>query len=59
MDFGALWPLSGLSRWDRSQRMDVNLDKWGNFGNPEHPAFWVIFLSANGLSLAMLLGLLL
>jgi hypothetical protein len=38
--------------------MAVNIDKWGNFGNPEHPAFWIVFVSASTVSLALMLGLL-
>jgi len=31
----------------------MNPEKWGAFGNPEHPAFWLAFLAANGLCIAL------
>jgi len=37
----------------------MNIEKWGNFGNPDEPAFWIVLVSANALSLLLLLGLLL
>jgi hypothetical protein len=56
------WPRAGLIsgpiRPSMQARKNVDIDKWGNFGNPEQPAFWIVFLSANGLTLAMLLALL-
>jgi hypothetical protein len=36
----------------------VNIEKWGNFGNPEQPAFWIVFAAATGLTLTMFLALL-
>jgi len=32
----------------------MNPEKWGAFGKPEHPAFWLALLAANGTCLAMM-----
>jgi hypothetical protein len=31
----------------------MNPDKWGSFGNPEHPAFWLTFAAATSSCIAL------
>ena len=31
----------------------MNPEKWGAFGNPDHPAFWLAFLAASGLCITL------
>lgn len=33
-------------------------EKWGEFGNPERPAFWLTFLAANATCLVLIYFLL-
>ena len=31
----------------------MSTDKWGEFGNPERPAFWLAFATANATCLGL------